>query len=403
MRLAVDVSKVGARDGIGSWTRGLLGGLAELFGSEEAEGESGIERVLLYDLSGGLDDDTLRDVLREEMGGEAGGELGPRFESRLGRPLPDLARSGHATGGATSDDAGDVFLAASWQIPPAWRRPVLFVVYDLTVLSHAACHTVDNRLHTLEGCLRALVTGARLLAISEATAVELEHHLDVPRSDVAVVHPGLERRFSDAEADAKDDEALRRLLRDRFGLEPGYVLAVGSLEPRKNLERLVDAHGALPDELRRRHPLVVVGGGGWQNESLDRALRQAESRGDVHRLGRVKGSDLPSLYRGAAVFAYPSLAEGFGLPVLEAMACGTPVLTSNRSSLPEVAGDAARLVDPDDTAALRDALADLLGDPAQRLDLSQRGLRRAKDFSWRRAAAEIVELCRELHRSADEG
>lgn len=377
MRLAVDVSKADARDGIGSWTRGLLRGLANYLAEN---GGAAIECLELYDLSRALEAGTLD----EEVG-----ELGPLFESRIGHPND------------TPNADSDVFLATSWQLPTGWDGPVVFVVYDLTVLSHADYHTVDNRIHTLEGCLRALVSGATFLAISEATADELSHHLSVPRSAVRVVHPGLEARFESPQVDM-DAEELERRLRDRLGLDTGYVLAVGSLEPRKNLERLIDAHSRLRDELRREHPLVVVGGGGWRNESLERALQKAEARGDLHRTGRVPAEDLLSLYQGAALFAYPSLAEGFGLPVLEAMACGTPVVTSNRSSMLEVAADAARLVDPDDTADLQRALQHLLTDPEARHDLSRRGLQRAQDFSWTRAAAEILDLCRTVSSHAPE-
>lgn len=377
MRLAIDVSKVAARDGIGSWTRGVLAGLAALDATPPD-----LERVLLYDLEGRLDEEALRREL-DPLGAPA-----DLFESRIDhRPTPQhLARPDAA-------DA-DVFLTPAWRIPTGWRRPLVFVVHDLTVLTHPQCHTVDNRIHTLEGCLRALVAGASFLAVSEATADELQHHLDLPRSEVAVVHNGLDAAFSPP---AGDEKAQAERLRDRFGLAPGYLLAVGSLEPRKNLERLIAAHAGLPDELRRARPLVVVGGGGWRNESLEETLRAAEARGDVHRMGRVTGSDLLHLYRGASLFAYPSLAEGFGLPVLEAMACGTPVLTSNRSSMPEVAGDAARLVDPEDVEAICGALESMLSNPDELAELSSRGIERAKNFSWTRAVAEIVDLCRRIH------
>ena len=382
MRLALDVSKIAARDGIGSWTRGVLFGLAA-----QSATPSDIERVLLYDLEGGLSEETLGRELSLLGAPEASSDL---FESRIGlRPIQD-SRPIHEAEGTSAD----IFLAPTWRIPSGWTRPLVFVVHDLTVLTHPWCHTVDNRIHTLEGCLRALVNDAAFLAVSEATTIELERHFDLPRSRVAVVHNGLDSRYSPLPAG--DASAQARLLRDRFGLAPGYVLAVGSLEPRKNLERLISAHAGLPDGLRKERPLVVVGGGGWRNESLEEALRAAGARGDVHRLGRVAGSDLLHLYRGASLFAYPSLAEGFGLPLLEAMACGTPVLTSDRSSMPEVAGDAARLVDPENVDAICEALEQLLTNPAELTELSQNGIERAKSFSWTRAAGEIVDLCRQL-------
>lgn len=364
MRLALDVSKAGARDGLGTWTRGIVRGLC----SALADDEPVADRILLYDLSGTLGEEALHAEF---------GDLGMGFESRL-RP-----------GRETRIDEGDVLLATSWKVPAACRLPLVFVVYDLTFLSHPACHTVDNRIHSLEGTLRAVVGGATFVAISEATARELHRHLDVPRDAVEVVYPGVEPGFRPEDADS-----VEQRLRNRFGLRPGYVLAVGSLEPRKNLERLIEAHGHLDDDIRRRHPLAVVGGGGWHNESLEKALTEAEGRGDVQRLGRVRGEDLATLYNGAAVFAYPSLAEGFGLPVLEAMACGTAVLTSNRSSMPEVAGDAGRLVDPEDTRNIHDTLRQLLTDDAERQRLEETGLRRSQSFSWAESARKLLGIAK---------
>lgn len=165
---------------------------------------------------------------------------------------------------------------------------------------------------------------------------------------------------------------------------PGFVLAVGTLEPRKNLPRLVEAYGQLPDDLQRKHPLVIVGEVGWRASETLRALNSLGDR--CHLLGRVSDAELAELYRRCAVFCYPSLGEGFGLPVLEAMSCGTAVITSNCSSLPEVGGDAVEYVDPRDPAAIRDGLQRLLRDPARREELGASGAERAQEFSWARTA-----------------
>jgi alpha-1,3-rhamnosyl/mannosyltransferase len=171
---------------------------------------------------------------------------------------------------------------------------------------------------------------------------------------------------------------------------------VATLEPRKNLRRLLAAYSGLPAGLRERHPLVMAGGKGWLLDEENLAGLDA-----AMRLGHVATDDLVALYSAATVFAYPSLAEGFGLPVVEAMACGAPVLTSNVSSLPEVAGDAARLVDPQDADAIRDTLRNLLEDPEARSDLRRRGFERAATFSWERTARETLELYRKLATEGD--
>ena len=171
---------------------------------------------------------------------------------------------------------------------------------------------------------------------------------------------------------------------------PGFVLAVGTLEPRKNLPRLVEAYRALGEELRALHPLVVVGALGWETgETLD-ALRSLGERCTL--LGYVSDAALAELYRRCAVFCYPSLGEGFGLPVLEAMAAGAPVITSNLSSLPEVGGAAAEYVDPRDVASIADGLRRVLCDEPRWAQLSREGVERAGEFSWESFAQRVLEV-----------
>jgi alpha-1,3-rhamnosyl/mannosyltransferase len=166
----------------------------------------------------------------------------------------------------------------------------------------------------------------------------------------------------------------------RLGLERPFVLSVGTLEPRKNLGRLVEAWSRLPDALRREHTLALVGARGWE---LDEVLAPVRASGDDIRMtGFVSDEDLAALYAGCAVFAYPSLYEGFGLPVLEAMQQGAPVLCSSSSSLPEVGGDAVVYVDPRDAGSIATVLERLLRDPGERARLAAAGPVRAAQFSW---------------------
>ncbi|HWT24412.1 MAG TPA: glycosyltransferase family 1 protein, partial [Solirubrobacteraceae bacterium] len=174
----------------------------------------------------------------------------------------------------------------------------------------------------------------------------------------------------------------------RLGIARPYVLCTATLEPRKNLPRLIEAFAGLPPDLRDAHELVLAGARGWQEDETFAAVRRHADR--VRTLGYVEESDLRALYRRAEVFAFPSLGEGFGLPVLEAMAAGTAVLTSDRSSLPEVGGDAARYADPLDVGAIRAGLEALLRDPHERARLAARGRERAAGFSWARTARETL-------------
>jgi alpha-1,3-rhamnosyl/mannosyltransferase len=303
-------------------------------------------------------------------------DLDERFEWRLisGRdPLWQLPAAR-----AAGRDC-DVFLATTTYLMVALLRiPSLAVVFDLVPFQSdlgAPTGSLAER-----GTLQVAVRRARvLLAISDATRNELVERFPRAGYKTRVTPLAADERFN---TDAEPDE------RSRLGVERPFVLALGTIEPRKNLERLIRAYVLLPEELRRRFDLCLAGATGWKTGSI---LELAEQhRGSVRRLGYVADEDLPALYRSAELFVYPSLAEGFGLPVLEALGCGTAVITSNVSSMPEVGGDAARYVNPRDVNDIRIALEELLSDDAKRAELAARGPAQAARFSWRRTAEETL-------------
>jgi glycosyltransferase involved in cell wall biosynthesis len=214
--------------------------------------------------------------------------------------------------------------------------------------------------------------------------LDLIAHLGTPVEKVKVLYSGVDSRF-DVEKEPGESEHLRA----RYGLTAGsYILSVGTIQPRKNYVRLIHAFARLQTHNLTNRQLVLAGGRGWLYEDI---FAEAERHGDrVRILGFVDEADLPALYRNAALFAFPSLYEGFGLPVLEAMACGTPVVCSNVSSLPEVAGDAALLVDPLDIASIAEAMARVLQDAGLRQDMVARGRSQAARFTWARAARHLL-------------
>lgn len=300
-------------------------------------------------------------------------ELDGRFEWRqIG--LPDPAWHLAAARAATKEC--DAFASTNSYLT-AWFTgvPTAVIVYDLVPFIPGA--QAQKRAAQIERATIDIgVRRARaLLCISDATRHDLIERVPQARSR-AVVWP----LAADARFDAQTARPRAAAAAEAHGIDKPYVLAVGTLEPRKNLERLLEAWEGLG--ARGGHELVLVGPKGWEAEQI---LASAKS-GGVRTLGFVSDDDLTALYAGASVFAYPSLYEGFGLPVLEAMQSGVPVLTSNVSSLPEVAEGAALLVDPLDVHAIRDGLATLLADPARRAELAEAGLRRARDFSWERTA-----------------
>jgi glycosyltransferase involved in cell wall biosynthesis len=221
----------------------------------------------------------------------------------------------------------------------------------------------------------------RIIAISHATQRDLIAAYDVPPEKVTVIHEAADPRFQPQPPEAVE------AVRTRYGLPERYLLSVGTIEPRKNLTRLLEAFEALHAE-GLTDALVVVGGRGWLYDDFFARLERSPAREAVLFPGYVPDADLPPIYAGAQALAFPSLYEGFGLPVLEAMACGAPVACSNTSSLPEVAGDAALLFDPHDVTAITQALHRLLSDDTLHADLQQRGRGRAATFSWDRVAAE---------------
>jgi alpha-1,3-rhamnosyl/mannosyltransferase len=197
---------------------------------------------------------------------------------------------------------------------------------------------------------------------------------------------------SSAEFHPRGADELRGAL-SRHGLEVGgYSLFVGTIEPRKNIETLLDAYSRLPIELRKRWPLVLTGYHGWRSESIHQRLDSAKREGWAYYLGFVPSEDLPLLFAGARLFTFPSLYEGFGLPVLEAMSSGVPVVCSNNSSLPEVAGDAALMCEAQDTETLTELIQRGLEDEAWRASAVEQGLLHAARFSWERCASETLQV-----------
>jgi glycosyltransferase involved in cell wall biosynthesis len=238
-----------------------------------------------------------------------------------------------------------------------------------------------------------LARAAAVTADSQATAADLVELLGVPPARISVVPGAVEPRFRREE---RPDvlAAMDRL----YGGERPFVLTVGKLEPRKNLRRLIEAFAAVRTELEGAPRLLIGGGQGWLYEGLYEVAIDLGLTDEVVFLGFVPDDHLPALLSLATAFVYPSLYEGFGLPVLEALACGAPTACSNTSSLPEVAGDAALLFDPTDPAAIGAALKRLVNDPDLRRTLAARGPARAAQFTWEDSARRLLEVYRRVAR-----
>ncbi|MDQ3815683.1 MAG: glycosyltransferase family 4 protein [Armatimonadota bacterium] len=273
--------------------------------------------------------------------------------------------------------------------PPLLPCPFVTTIHD--VVWRAMPETFPPLHRAIMNCLMPGTArrAARIITESEAARQDITNYLRVAPEKISITSNAVEPRYLEPVSAAQITA-----VRGKYGIgETPYVLSVGVLQPRKNVPRLIEAF----EHLRQRHPdwphrLVIVGKRGWGLENAEGATGKAE----LIYTGYVPDEDLPALYAGAEVFAYPSLYEGFGLPILEAMACGCPVLTSNLSSMPEVAGDAAQLVDPFSVAAIRDGLEQLLSDQELRERLRQRGRERATQFTAERQAAATLEVYRSV-------
>jgi glycosyltransferase involved in cell wall biosynthesis len=271
-----------------------------------------------------------------------------------------------------------VFHAPDHHIPRLRGTPVIATVMDIIPLRHP--EWVSGRLsrrvmNWLFG--RLARDAAHVVTISEFSAADIADGLRIPRERISAIPLGVDPSFFSVADPQQAQAALQR-----YGLSPGYFLFVGTLQPRKNLGRILQAHRSLPREVRQAHPLVVVGRDGWGNEALAAPLAEAIAEGFCHWLKYVPQPDLPILLRQSRALVYPSLFEGFGLPVVEAFAAGTAVVSANTTSIPEVAADAALLVDPTSLDQLRHAMLTLAQDDALRAELVRRGAERARRFSW---------------------
>lgn len=269
-------------------------------------------------------------------------------------------------------------------IPWTIRIPAVVTIHDLTSIMMPRLHSLKTIFSFNVFIGRSLSIATKIVAVSRHTAEMVERGFDVPRAKIEIVPNAASSFFSPGPADELPD-----------GLDPGsYILFVGTVEPRKGVADLLDAWEALS---RPRPRLVVAGGRGWKLGALEQRI---ESLGpDVVRTGRVTDAALRSLYRGALFTVYPSHYEGFGIPVLEAMQCGSPVITTTGGALPEVAGDAAILVEPGRPDELQRAIGRVLESPDLRRDLAARGQQRSRHFSWDASAESYATIFREAARS----
>jgi glycosyltransferase involved in cell wall biosynthesis len=268
-------------------------------------------------------------------------------------------------------------------VPPLCPVPLITTVHDGSFRRHPRWFPLKHAALLNLLVPLAISQAERVLTCSEHTRREMVAFYGTDPGKIVVTPYAADPIYRPMPA-----EQARLAVRERFGLRLPYILSVGVLQPRKNLPRLVQAYARIAKEVPQH--LVLVGKEGWAFEALRRRVAQSGVSSRIHFTGYVADADLPPLYAAADLFVYPSLYEGFGLPPLEAMACGTPVVTSNTSSLPEVVGDAAMTVDPLDIERLGMAMAEVLLSAERRDQLIEAGFQQATRFSWERTARETI-------------
>ncbi|GAB4423732.1 MAG: glycosyltransferase family 1 protein [Anaerolineae bacterium] len=302
-----------------------------------------------------------------------------RLWYRLALPLPVELWTGRL----------NLFHAADFFLPPT--RPAtrtLVTVHDLSFVRYPDS-TMPGMSRQLNNWVpRSVARADHVIAVSQATANDLTELYGTAPGKISVLHHGVSPEFRPV-----TDAAQQQAVRQKYGLgERPFILSLGTIQPRKNYRRLVQAFA----QLKADATLVIIGGAGWNSQAVFDEVARLGLTERVIFPGFAADADLPALYSAATLFVYPSLYEGFGLPALEAMACGTPVVASGTSALPEVVGEAGLLVEPTDVAALAHALNTLLHDDEQRRRLSAAGLARAASFTWPGMAARLVQVYQHL-------
>jgi glycosyltransferase involved in cell wall biosynthesis len=366
MRVAIDTRKI--HDfGIGTYIRNLLRQLAR------------------------IDADTEYILLCREADLGIAAQLGPNFRS-VREPSPNYSlREQIHIPWLLRRERPDVYHAPHYVLPPAVRCRSVVTIHDCIHLMFP--QYLPNRAayaYARASMWAAARRSDRILTVSEASKRDILQLFDLKPEKVVVVYNAIDEHFS---ATPSEEHVAR--IRERYQLDHKFVLYVGNIKPHKNLVRLIEAFS----QLRRTHDdlkLLIIGDEISKLPALRRAVHHHKLHKHVRFLGYLKDDTLTVLYRLASVFVFPSLYEGFGLPPLEAMASGTPVVTSNVSSLPEVTGDAAVLVDPYDVDSICDGIRRILDDPSLAEELRNKGLKRAREFSWERSVEKTQRVYREV-------
>lgn len=257
------------------------------------------------------------------------------------------------------------------------------VVHDLSFIKYPEFVQEKNRRFLLKHVERSVKNATRIIAISESTKKDIIHYYGIDASRISIVYPGVDAKLYSHKYDAG---SLRK-----YGIEGKYLLYLGTIEPRKNISGIIEAYKDLPTKIKNEYSLVLAGGKGWNDKDIIEKIATFEGPGNIIQTGYIKSEDIPTIYREAEIFLFPSHYEGFGIPILESMAAGTPVITSRNSSLPEASGDAAFFADDKNPQEISSAIVKIIGDKKIAQSLVEKGHKRVQEFTWEKSVSQLKE------------
>lgn len=302
------------------------------------------------------------------------------FKKNINLPIDKLIR-----------EKADLYIFPNFVIwPISSEERCWSVIYDVSYIEYPEYSDKKNREYLKSFVGKTVDRSEKIITISENAKNEIEKYYPNSSGKITIISPAVDH---EEYYPRKIDEVKR--IKSKFKITKEYILYTGTLEPRKNIVGLLNAYSELPKNIRDNFQLVLAGGKGWLDEEIEAKLNDLKDL-NIIRTGYVEDQDLPALYSGATVFVYPSFYEGFGMPPLEAMACGTPVITSNNSSLPEVVGDAGIMVDAKDTKTLTKNIEKVLKSKKLQAEMTKKGIKQAKKFSWEKSAKKLYGLIQSI-------
>lgn len=291
--------------------------------------------------------------------------------------------------------AHDLTLFTNFVRFPVFNSKSVVIIYDLSYIKYSQYADTKNFAFLTKFVPLSIKESDHIITISESSKKEIMSYYKVPEEKTSIINPAIDKNFFKISSPKEINK-----IKQKYKINKNYFLFTSTLEPRKNIIGIVKSYLSLPQEIKKNYDLVLTGGQGWKDEELLQEIKKAQDAGDkIIQTGYVLEEDLPPLYSGATLFLYPSFYEGFGIPILEAMACGVPVIASRKYSMPEVGGDAALYVnDPKDIDEIKSNILKIINNEDIKKEMVKKGFEQIKKFSWEESARKLVKVFEKVYR-----